>query len=311
MKKVAIIIGAEGQDGKIAFDYLSEKGYSIIGIDRNVVKTKDINWKDEIDISNKQNVFELLKKVKPNEIYYFAAFHQSSEDKLISEAELFEISYKINVFSLINFLEGIKLHSPESRIFYTASSLIFGDCELEIQDERTLFNPNTIYGITKLDGLMACRYYRNNYGLFASVGIMYNHESAYRSEKFISMKIIQGAINIKNESQDELIVGDLNAEVDWGYAPDYIDAMHRILNIEYADDFIIATGKKHLVKDFITNSFGYLDLDWKKFVKESQQILTRKRRAMIGNFDKLKNTTGWEPKVSFEEMIKIIIDLKR
>ena len=166
MNKIVIIVGCEGQDGKIAFDYFSKKGSKIIGIDRNYIKARKINWNSKIDISNKKEVFEFLKKNKPQEIYYFAAVHHSAEDELINNIELFETSYKINVFSLINFLEGIRKFSCQTKIFYASSSLIFGDSELETQDEKTSFNPNSIYGITKLDGLMACRFYRNNFNVF-------------------------------------------------------------------------------------------------------------------------------------------------
>lgn len=308
MKKKAIIVGSSGQDGKIACDFLRGLGYGFIGLDNKKFTAINIGWKKKVDISKKEEVFELIKKIKPDEIYYFAAFHQSSQDKKISDQELFEESYKTNVFSLINFLEGIKRYSHKTKLFYASSSLIFGDCKKTRQNEETPFGPDTIYGITKLDGLLACRYYRENYKLFVSVGILYNHESVYRQDNFISKKIIQSALNIKNGKQKELIVGDLNAEVDWGYAPDYVEAMNRILKAKVPGEFVISSGKKHSVLDFIKIAFRHAGLDWKKYVREDKKILTRKRKTLVGDSRKLKNKTGWKPKTSFENMITDIMN---
>lgn len=310
MKKTAVIVGSHGQDGRLVFDFLSEKGYSVIGLDKDVVKTTASEWDTSIDITDKDAVFEFLKKVQPDEIYYLAAFHHSSEDREIDDIKLFEKSYSVHVFSYLNFLQGIKLYSPKTRIFYAASSLIFGEVDAEIQDEMTPFRPSSAYGITKLDGLMLSRYYREKYSVFAAVGILYNHESEYRSNKFISMKIVEAAVNIKKGTQSELIVGDMTTEVDWGYAPDYIDAMQKILQLEKADDYIIATGQKHSIQELAATAFEYVGLDWKLYVKEDQAILTRKRKPMVGNAEKLRKATGWQPKTGFDEMIRKMVNSK-
>ena len=311
MNKTALIVGSSGQDGKIALEYLVKKGYSVIGIDKDAVVTENPDWKDIVDISKKEEIFELLRKVQPDEIYYLAAFHQSSEDKTMEDLELFHISYQVNVSGLLYFLEGIKQRSPRSKLFYAASSLIFGDADEEEQTELTPFRPNSIYGITKLDGLLACRYYREKYGVLASVGILYNHESEHRNSKFISMKIVEAAVQIKQGLRKELIVGDLSAEVDWGYAPDYIDAMHRILGAEKADEYIVATGEKHSVQDWVSGAFGYLGVPWENVVKENIQMLTRKRKPMRGNAEKLRKITGWKPTTSFKEMVEKMVESKQ
>jgi GDPmannose 4,6-dehydratase len=306
MKK-AIIVGCEGQDGRLLYDLLIGMNYSLLGIGKNVIRSDGIKWDKIVDISIKENVFDLLKTIKPREIYYLAAFHHSSEDKPIDNYELYQQSYNVNLFYLINFLEAIRLYSPETRLFYAASSLIFGKCETEIQDENTPFNPDTVYGITKLDGLLICRFYRNEYEIFASTGILYNHESHLRKVNFISKKIIKGAINVKNKKQDKIYLGDLTAEIDWGYAPDYVKGMHKILNSPTADEYIVATGTKHSVRDFVRITFEYLNLDWQHYVKENKNIITRKRNVLIGNPMKLKKVTGWQPAVDFKGMIKILL----
>jgi GDPmannose 4,6-dehydratase len=308
MKKTAIIVGSAGQDGKIACEQLAKKGFNVIGIDKQAGLPGALKnfTKSLTDIENTKEVFGLIKKVRPDEIYYFAAFHHSSQDKLIDNIELLDKSYKVNVLSLLNFLEGIRRFSPKSRLFYAASSLVFGDTDKKNQSEATKFSPDSMYGITKLDGLYLCRMYRKKYGVFASVGILYNHESAYRGNQFLSKKVITTAIDIKKKKKKNLILGDLEARVDWGYAPDYVDAMQRILQLKKSDDFIIATGKTHSVRDFVKTAFSYQGLDWKKYVKEEKQSITRNRKSLAGDARKLKKMTGWKPSVGFEGMIRKI-----
>ncbi len=305
MKK-AVIMGCNGQDGRIAFGFLSSRNFDVIGIDRGVVKCSSGNY--TVDITVFDDVARLIRDFKPDEVYYFAAYHHSSEDKTSEDTvTLFHDSYRINVQALLHVLEGVRRFSPKTRLFYAGSSLLFGDAEEDIQNETTPFNPDTIYGITKLDGVLSCRYYHKNYGVFASTGIFYNHESPYRTENFISKKIIKGALDIKQGRKDKLVLGDLQARVDWGYAPDYVDAAHRILQLDEPGEFIIATGKLHTVLDFVTITFGYLGLNWKDHVVENKDILTRTRKPLAGNPSRLVKVTGWQPTVDFNEMIRLLL----
>lgn len=310
MKKIAIIVGSAGQDGKIACEYLLKKGYTVIGIDKygQARQGAGQHKKLPLDIADSQSVFDLLKSTQPTEVYYFAAFHHSSEDALVDNIELLEKSYRVNVFSLMNFLEGIRKYSPKTRLFYAASSLIFGDTRSAVQSETTKFSPDSFYGITKLDGLHLCRFYRKQYGIFVSVGILYNHESVYRQKKFLSMKIVSAALAIRDKKADRLVLGDIKARVDWGYAPDYVDAMWRMLQLNKSDEFIVATGKIHSVAYFAKTAFEQMGLDWKRYVKEERQSITRKRKVLSGNASKLRSMTDWKPSVSFEEMIRKIIE---
>lgn len=305
MKK-AVIVGCNGQDGKIAYGFLSAKNYDVIGIDRGVIKGSSGSL--SIDISIFEDVAGLLNDFRPDEVYYFAAFHHSSEDRAAEDVmNLFEQSYRINVRALLHFLEGIRKFSPQTRLFYAGSSLLFGDADEEIQNESTPFKPETIYGITKLDGILSCRYYRKSYGMFASTGIFYNHESQYRTENFISKKIIKGALDISRGKKDKLVLGNLSAEVDWGYAPDYVDAAHRILQTDSPDEFIIATGKLHSVLDFASITFDYLGLNWRDHVIENKTVLTRNRKTLAGDPSRLMQLTGWRPTVDFKEMIRLLL----
>jgi len=307
MKK-AIIVGADGQDGTILFDYLKSKKYRIIGIDRKRMKFFMAPKIKSVNISDERRVHNLIKYFKPHEIYYLAAFHSSSEEKT-PDIETYTKSHDVNVLCLINFLEGARKYSPKARVFYAASSHIFGMAKTAPQDESTPVNPVSVYGVTKAAGFFICRHYRAQYSLFVSTGILYNHESYLRSDNFVSKRIIKGAINIKNNKQGKLSLGDLTAEVDWGYAPDYVRAMYDILNTAKADDFIIATGKKHSVLDFVKIAFGFLKMDWKLYVRENKKIIRKeKKNLLIGNPGKLMKTTGWRPSVNFKGMIKILLE---
>ena len=303
----AVIVGAQGQDGRLLYDFLLKRQYSVIGVDRNWIRCPPgVSFK-KVDILNFANVDSLIKKFKPGEVYYLAAFHHSSEDLPIENLELLRRSYEIHVTGLINFLEAIKISHPKGRIFYAASSHIFGNSKKKLQDESTSINPNCIYGITKAAGLALCRFYRSRYGIFAAGGILYNHESALRTGNFVSKKIINGAINIKRGKQKRLVLGDLGAVIDWGYAPDYVRAMNLIINNKVPDDFIIATGKGHTVLDFVKIVFGYLGLNWKSYIKEDHCIVRKQNFYRVGNPAYLKMKTGWMPSVDFKEMVKLLL----
>lgn len=313
MRKKALILGCDGQDGKIARDCLLKKGYVVLGIDKT--STEDYSDKNfrrlTVDITSSGEVSELIKKEHPDEVYHLAAFHHSSQDKQIDNVSLLTKSLRVNVLSLLNFLEAIKNFSPRSKLFYASSSLIFGNARSVMQDEETSFNPDTMYGITKADGVFLCRMYRKQSGVFASTGILYNHESPFRKEQFLSQKIVTTALKIKKGKEKHLLLGNLSAEVDWGYAPDYVEAMHRILQLKKADDFIIATGKKHSVSYFAKTAFGLLGLDWRKYVKEESKVITRRSVTLVGNAKKLRTITGWRPETSFEKMVKILVNAKK
>lgn len=307
MKK-AIIVGCNGQDGRLLSGLLLNKGYGLLGIDKEFINCPEGFHLSPVDIKSPKEVFNLIDKFKPNEIYYLAAFHHSSEDSCLGNVELLEKSYGIHVLSFFNFLEGIKQLSPETKIFYAASSHIFGEPSDLSQDENTPINPNNIYGLTKAAGLFACRIYRNQHALYASAGILYNHESCFRKEPFVSKKIIVGAINIKKRKQNKLVLGDLNAEIDWGYANDYVEAMFRILQAKDPDDFIIASGEKHTVLDFVKIAFGYLDIDWCEHVEEEQSIIKKTNHCRVGNSEKLRKVVGWKPSVDFNGMIRALLE---
>lgn len=305
----AIIVGSTGQDGTFLYHLLEGKKYSLLGIGSRSVITniKDWDGQETFDICNFEQVAHVVKKLQPDEIYHLAAVHHSSQDPVVELVNLFHQSYDVNVLSTFNFLEAIRQFSPHTKLFYAASSHIFGKPTDEPQDENTLINPLAVYGVTKASGVYLCRMYRSVHHVFASVGILYNHESWLRGEQFVSQKIVKGAINCKNNPKNRVILGDLAVEVDWGFAPDYVDAMHRILALDEPDDFIVATGDRHTVEEFAHIAFDAVGLNWRDFVEEHKEIITRPKNPLIGNPAKLVEKTGWKPSVDFPGMVRALV----
>lgn len=300
----AIIVGAKGQDGTLLAKKLMAKGYIVIGIDRDYSKSSDGSVWGDVNILNSNQVADLLNHFLPNEIYYLAACHYSSQGNSASDpGAVWKDSLNVNVQGVANFLEGMRCNAPESKLFYASSSLVFGSPQQNPQTEETPLDPKCIYSITKSAGMQCCKFYRDKLSLFASVGILYNHESCLRPEDFLSQKIIKAAKRIMVGEQQKLILGDLSAKTDWGYAPDFIDAMWRIMQLDKPDDFIIATGKPHSVQDWVENVFGLLDLDWRKYVHEDRSLITREKAVLLGDSSKLFSHTGWNPTTSFVDMI--------
>lgn len=307
MKK-AIVVGYTGQDGYYLSELLREKKYGLIGLSSKQVSENDLGIR-QVDVMQAEQVESLLHKFQPDEIYFLAAVHQSSSDKPIEDGLLFQRSLDLNVKALVNFLEAMRKHSPKSKLFYAASSHVFGNVDRSPQDENTPFNPDCIYGITKVAGIGACRFYRENHNIFASVGMFYNHESPIRASKFVSKKIVEGAIAIKNKLKTELVLGNLESQIDWGYAPDYMRAVFAMMQLPKADEFIISSGEVHTIKDFVEGVFSYLGLDWTKFVKVNPGLITKKQKQnLFGNNQKIGKATGWSPSVDFKGLIKILVD---
>ena len=201
----------------------------------------------------------------------------------------------------------MRLHAPKARLFYAASSLCFGDATESPQTESTPLAPRCVYGITKTAGVQCCRLYRQTHGLYALSGFLYNHESPLRPEKFVTQKIVRAAKAIARGEQSELILGDLSARIDWGWAPDYADAMTRTLRLPEARDFVIATGETHSVRDFVEIAFTRVGLDWQNYVKENTVLLQRRNAPLVGDASLLRQLTGWKPMVTFPEMIDLLL----
>jgi GDPmannose 4,6-dehydratase len=307
MERKAIVVGSGGQDGQILTSQLRQLGYQATRCVRPGTVHPADSGQSTIDISAPDDVAELINSFRPQEIYFLAAYHHSAEESSGDFARHLARSYEIHVAALTNFLEGIRRSSPSTRLFYAASSHIFGPSPPPPQDELTPINPISAYGISKAAGVFACRHYRTTHKIFASVGILYNHESELRSGKFLSRKIVDGVADIAHGRASGLTLGNLDAIVDWGYAPDYTEAMRRILQAESPDDFVIASGVPHAVRDFARIAFETVGLDYQQYVRSDPAIINRNPGILIGNPGRLMRATGWRPSVDFATMVRRLV----
>jgi GDPmannose 4,6-dehydratase len=306
--KPVLVIGCEGQDGRLLCERLSAEGREVMGIDQGIVRPPRGVEIPPTDIMDASAVEAAVKLLQPSEIYYLAAYHHSSQDLPAGgDLEVMERSYAVHVRGLLHFLEAIRKVSPRSRLFYAASSLVFGDPRTSPQNEETPLEPLCAYGITKTAGVHCCRMYRSRWGVFASAGMLYTHESPRRGGAFVAQKIVRGAVAIKKGIQDRLVLGDLSARVDWGYAPDYVDAMTRILRVDRPGDYVVASGQAHTVKEFVETCFALLDLDWRRHVDEDASLLARRRQKLEGDATRLRRDTGWRPSVDFAELVRVLV----
>ncbi len=307
----AVIFGSRGQDGTLLSQHLAERDTHVIGVDRGSIHASDGDALPPVDVLDADSIRVLMRRFAPDEVYYLAAFHHSSQSAdLLAPAMIWTKSFDIHVTGLTNVLEAMRRDAPGARLFYAASSLIFGESDQSPQTEAVPPAPRCVYGITKTAGMHVCRYYREQQSIFAAVGIMYNHESHLRPDTFLSRKIVKTALRIKSGEANEIVLGGLTAQTDWGYAPDYVDAMHRILSLPAPDDFIVATGRLHSVQDWLDAAFGALDLDWRDYYREDPTLITRRKRALVGDSSRLRDRSGWRPATAFEDMVSHMIEME-
>ena len=293
--KKALIVGSGGQDGRHLSDLLLRHGYRIDGVTR-----------DRLDIADEAAVHELVGTTQPDEVYLLAANHHSAESGVESDGELFRRSLAVHATATVNFLEGALRYAPDSRLFFASSSHIYSGSEA-LLDETSPSRPTNIYAITKYAGMQACRYYRKQKNLFVSCGILFNHESNLRASHFLSRKIVLAAVQISRRLAGAVELGNLDAVVDWGYAPDYVDAMHRILQQPNPADYVVATGIPHTVRQFAELAFAAVNLDYRDYVKVRPGVLTKRIETRLGDASRLRRDTGWKPTVDFEQMVALMV----
>ena len=318
MKK-ALITGITGQDGSYLADLLLGKGYQVHGIVRRA-STFNTSRIDHLyadphingvrlflhygDLSDSVNLVKLLYGLKPDEVYHLAA-----QSHVRVSFDIPEYTADITAVGTIRILEAIRETGIRSRFYQASSSEMYGKVREVPQTEKTPFWPRSPYGVSKVFSYWATVNYRESYGLNSSNGILFNHESPRRGETFVTRKISRAVAAIKHGLQHELFLGNLEAKRDWGYAPEYVEAMWHNLQRDSGDDFVIATGEAHTVREFAEAAFAHVDLDWKKYVKHDPRY---ERPAevdiLIGDSSKAKKILGWEPKVRFHELVKIMVD---
>jgi len=315
MKK-ALITGITGQDGAYLSELLIDKGYQVHGIVRRVAledpehrlwRLRDILDKIILhpgSLESYASLFAIVEKIKPDECYHLAA---QSFVSYSFEDEFSTINTNINGTHFI--LSALKERAPKCKTYFAASSEMFGQVREVPQKETTPFHPRSPYGISKVAGFELTRNYREAYGLFACNGILFNHESPMRGYEFVTRKITNAAAKIKLGFAEELMLGNLDAKRDWGFAGDYCEAMWMMLQQKKPDDYVIATGETHTVREFVELAFGYVGLDWKKYVKKDKNLFRPAEvHELKGDYSKARKLLGWKPKVKFEELVKMMVD---
>ncbi|MFH1478617.1 MAG: GDP-mannose 4,6-dehydratase [Candidatus Omnitrophota bacterium] len=316
MKKKALITGITGQDGAYLSRLLLDKGYEVHGIVRRVAledpdhrlwRLKDILDKVILHSGSMESyasLFKIVEQIKPDECYHLAA---QSFVSYSFEDEFSTISTNINGTHFM--LSSIKEKAPKCKFYFACSSEVFGHVREVPQTEKTPFYPRSPYGISKVAGFELTRNYREAYNIFACNGILFNHESPMRGYEFVTRKITSTVAKIKLGVAKDLKLGNLDAKRDWGFAKDYCEAMFLMLQQDKPDDYVIATGETHTVRKFVEVAFGYVGLDWKKYVKNDKNLFRPAEvHQLKGDYSKAKKVLKWQPKVNFEELVKMMVD---
>lgn len=318
MKK-ALITGVTGQDGSYLSELLLKKGYEVHGVIRRTSTFNtsrvihlyhDIHESDVRfflhygDLSDASVLNQLIKKIKPDEIY-----HLGAQSHVRVSFDIPEYTADITAIGTLRLLDAIRESGVSTRFYQASSSEMFGNTTEVPQKETTPFMPCSPYAYSKVFAYWAVVNYRKSYNMFACNGILFNHESPRRGETFVSRKITRAATRIKLGLQDRLYLGNLEAKRDWGYAPEFAEAMWLMMQQNKSDDFVIATGEMHSVKEFLKEAFSYLDMDWEEYVKIDPRYFRPTEVEMLqGDFSKARKLLGWKPKTKFRELIKIMVD---
>lgn len=336
MFKKALITGIRGQDGAYLAKLLLEKGYEVYGADRrsgdsSYWRLKELGIENQVkivfmDLHEYTNMIDVIKRIQPDEVYNLAAqsFVKASFEQPLVTAD-------VGGIGVLKLLETLRHFKPDTKFYQASTSEMFGKVQAIPQDEKTPFYPRSPYAVAKLFGHWSVVNYRESYNMFACSGILFNHESPLRGYEFITRKITHTVSKIKHGLQDKLVVGNLESKRDWGYAPEYVDAMWRMLQQKEPEDFVIATGKTHSGREFVDRVFDIagFQLKWTGEGLKTKGIDAKTGRVLVeiskeffrpaevdilvGNPQKAKKKLGWEAKTTFEELAKIMIeaDLKR
>lgn len=321
MRKKALITGIYGQDGSFLCEQLLGQKYDVVGVVRKNLSKASLVIKKEldnkgikprlltVDLLEKEQVAALFEQEKPDECYHVAAYHVSSEGRgngnTISEQELFNN----NLLMTANILDGIKRMSPNTKIVTAGSCLMYDDSSTVMQDEDTPFCSHSLYGLAKISENMLVKYYRN-LGVFVCNAILYNHESHRRTEDFVTKKIVKNMVDIYKGKITKFSLGNLEAEKDWGYAGDYTVAMQLMLKASTPDDYILATGTTHSIREFVGCCADILNIrDWENKIMIDNNITKRKIKGRLcGNSERAKKVLGWSHKKDFRKLVENMIE---
>jgi GDPmannose 4,6-dehydratase len=308
----ALITGITGQDGSYLAELLVDKGYEVFGmVRRSSTESSDrirhLTGKiilKQADLLDQLSIIELIKEVKPNEVYNLAAqsFVPTSWNQPVLTGEY-------TALGVTKVLEAIRHVDPKIKFYQASSSEMFGRVRETPQNELTPFYPRSPYGVAKVYGHFITVNYRESYDLFACSGILFNHESPRRGKEFVTRKITDAVAKIKSGKQEKLFLGNLEAKRDWGFAGDYVEAMWLMLQQSRPDDFVIGTGEAHSVREFVEIAFKHVGLDYKKYVEVGKEFIRPAEvDLLVADSGKARKILSWKPRVGFEQLVKMMVD---
>jgi GDPmannose 4,6-dehydratase len=316
-KKRALITGVTGQDGSYLSEFLLEKGYKVFGLVRrssspNYERIGHIKDRLEViqgDLLDQNSLIEAIQFAKPDEVYNLGAqsFVPTSWNQPVLTGEF-------TALGVTRMLEAIRVVNPRIKFYQASSSEMFGEVQEVPQNEKTPFYPKSPYGVAKVYGHYITVNYRESYGIFACSGILFNHESPRRGLEFVTRKVSHGAAKIKLGFEEELRMGNLDSQRDWGYAKEYVEAMWMMLQQDEPGDYVIATGKAHTVRKLLQVAFASVGLEWEDHVVVDENLIRPAEvNRLLGNASKAREKLGWAPKTSFEELVTMMVesDLKK
>ncbi len=312
MARRALITGITGQDGAYLAELLLEKGYEVHGMVRRsstecfqrILHLQQRIRLHQADLLDQLSIITLLQEIRPEEVYNLAA--QSFVPTSWLQPLLTGESTALGVTRM---LEGLRLVDRGIRFYQASSSEMFGSVREEPQNEQTPFYPRSPYGVAKVYGHFITVNYRESYDIFACSGILFNHESPLRGKEFVTRKVTDAVARIKLGVQDKLYLGNLDAARDWGYAGDYVKAMWMMLQQEKPGDYVIATGRKHTVRQLVEEAFGHVDLDWHDYVEVDPALLRPAEvNRLCGDASRARAELGWQPTVSFRDLVRMMVD---
>ncbi|HXH05222.1 MAG TPA: GDP-mannose 4,6-dehydratase [Vicinamibacterales bacterium] len=312
MPRRALITGITGQDGSYLAELLLAKGYHVSGMVRrlsspNLWRIEAIRDRLDLrvaDLLDQLSLIRLIEQTEPDELYNLAAmsFVPASWDQPMLTGEF-------NAQGVTRILEAVRQVNPRIRVYQASSSEMFGKVRETPQNELTPFYPRSPYGVSKVFAHYITVNYRESYGLFAVSGILFNHESPRRGLEFVTRKVSDGVARIRLGLADTLVLGNLDARRDWGYAGDYVEAMWRMLQQEEPEDFVVATGVSHSVRDLVEIAFAHAGLDWRKHVRTDPALLRPAEvDHLVGDASKARARLGWRPTIDFEGLVKMMVD---
>lgn len=309
--KTAFITGITGQDGSYLAEFLLDQGYKVFGLEhtssKNDKNIKHLEGRINLvpgDLLDEASLVQALKKVRPDEVYNLAA------QSFVMESWRNPIyTGSVTGLGALRMLEAVRQTNPGIKFYQASTSEMFGDVKKSPQNEQTPFFPRNPYGLAKLYAHWMTKNYREFYGMFAVSGIMFNHESPRRGFEVVTRKISNGAAKIKLGLAGELRLGDLEAKRDWGFSGDYVQGMWKMLQQEEPKDFVFGTGETHSVREFVEEAFGYLGLDWRKYVKFDEKLARPSEVSELrADASLVRKELGWKPKVSFRELVRMMVD---